>query len=86
MKSMVKVIVRKKGFFAIDFNSDSLGYKWVKISFRKRGRLGKLLKIKAERIIKVPKGFRVISINNNKPKIGSVTINYEKIRGRKKQN
>jgi len=76
---MPKKIFNKRGYFAIDFDSDSLGYKWVKITFAKRGRLGKLLKIRSQRIVRNLKGMKVIRIENNKPKVSSVTITYKKI-------
>ena len=75
---MKKVIVSPKGYTPIDFDSDALGEKKVKIVFRKRGKFGKLLSMKKTREINVPKGMRVVSIHNHTPKVQSVTIKYEK--------
>lgn len=75
---MKKVIAPKKGFFVRDFNSDSLGVKYVDLFYAKRGRLGKLLKITAKKRILVPRGMRVIRMENNKPKLAAVTITFTK--------
>ena len=72
-----------KGHFARDFHTDSLGKRWVLVIFMKRSKIGRLLKLRKKKKIRVPKGFRVIRMENHKPKIGSVTITYEAIRGRK---
>ena len=69
---------RKKGFFVRDFGSDSLGEKFVNIKYGKRGRLGKLLKITLGKRINLPRGVRITKIENNKPVVGAVKINYIK--------
>ena len=77
---MKRVIVAPRGYTPIDFHTDPLGQVKVKIIFRKRGKLGKLLGIKKTRDVNVPKGMRVTSINNHTPKVQSVTIKYEKVK------
>ena len=77
---MKKVIVSPKGFTPINFFSDSLGHKWTKIIFVKRGKLGKLLKIRKTRIVINPRDTRVTRIENHKPRVQSVTITYAKRR------
>ena len=75
---MKKVVAPKKGFFVRDFVSDSLGVKYIDLLYTKRGKLGRLLKVRAKKRISVPKGMRVISMENNKPRLGAVTITYKK--------
>ena len=72
------IIKPKKGYSAWNFNTDSLAEKWVEIIYKKRSRLGKILKTVKKKRISLPKGVRLISINNHKPKVGYVTINYKK--------
>ena len=76
---MVKTTIRKRGYFIIDFDSDPAARKWVKVTFARRGKLGKLLRKRTQRIIKNPRGTKVIRVENNKPRIGEATITYAKI-------
>ena len=75
----MKFVFRKiKGFSPIDFKTDSLGYKFVEVTYGKRSKLGKLLKVKRTRKWMLPKGMRVRKIENHTPKIGEVTVTYTK--------
>lgn len=77
MQVMKKVIPKKAGYLIRDFDSDDLGYKFVKIKYVRRGMVGKILK-KYVRKITVPKGMRVIKMENNKPSVGQLTITFKK--------
>lgn len=48
------------------------------LKFRARSKLGKLFKKQKTIIKKIPDGMRVTRIENNKPKIGNITISYAK--------
>ena len=80
-----RIIKSPKGKFVRDFTTDPLGQKHVDITFRRRGKLGKILKGETTKRIRVPKGNRIISIINNNPKVGSVKINFIKLKQKKKK-
>jgi hypothetical protein len=73
-----KIVKNPKGKFASNFNSDPLGEKYVDITYKRRGKLGKILTGSTKKRIKIPKGMRVTSINNNNPRVGSVRIKLKK--------
>ena len=76
---MKKVIAPKRGFFVKDLNMDHSGVgKYAIILYAKRGRFGNILSKRFKRKVLTPKGFQIASIENNKPKVGAVTIIYKK--------
>lgn len=83
----IKIIRNPKGKFARSFDTDPLARRYVDITYRQRGRLGKLLKFQTTKRVKLPKGIHITEIENNSPKVGSVKITFKKIpkRFRKKR-
>lgn len=73
-----KIIKNPRGMFAKNFMSDPLGRNFVEITYAARNRLGKLLRIKRTRRIKLPRGVKIMRIENNAPKVGFVTITFVK--------
>lgn len=73
-----KIVRNPKGKFAKSFDSDPLGTKYVDIVYGKRSKLGRLLKTTTKKRVKIPKGKRVTSIENNNPRVGSVKITLVK--------
>ena len=76
---VIKIVKNPKGKFARRFDTDPLAKRYVDITYRRRGRLGKLLPSKTTKRIKLPKGIHITSIENNSPRVGSVKITYKKI-------
>ncbi len=79
---VTKIVKSPKGKFASNFNTDFLGRKFVDITFRRRGRLGKLFKSKNIKRIRIPKGMEIVSIHNHSPRVRSIRIVTRKIKGR----
>lgn len=52
--------------------------KLIKLLFRKRSVLGKLIKARRIMTSSMPRGMRLMAVDNNKPKIGKVTLTFIK--------
>lgn len=77
MAKRIKIINSPKGFDLIDIaGTQFLDDKVIKFIYRKRSKLGKLLKIKKIKKINKPKGFRVGSVNNHTPSLNKVKITF----------
>jgi hypothetical protein len=77
-KELRRVVKNPKGFSAINFETDPLGTRYVKIFYRAKGRFAKILKRRKEKIIRLTKNSKVLSIHNHTPDLNSVTIKYKK--------
>ena len=77
---MGKIIVKpQQGKVVINFESTPLGDKYVDIIYRSRKRFfNKYLFKTTRRRVKLPEGVYYSLIQNNKPTVGAVTINYRK--------
>ena len=73
----VKIVPKIPGWFAKSFNTNNLATDYVDIVYSKRSRLGKLLKVKKTKRINLPKGTKILKIENNYPKVGNVAIKYK---------
>ena len=72
-----KIVARKIGFYPFAFKSTPLMTDYVDITYRSRGRLGKLLKVKAKKRVRLPKGAKIQLIENHRPNVGQVYIRYK---------
>ena len=78
---MGKIIIKNpKGKVVKNFEGNPSGRKFVTITYSRRGRLGKFLKLESTKKVKLPPNTTWTSIANNSPKVGSVTINYKKVK------
>jgi len=76
---MVKRVIRRiKGKRVLSFDSDALGRKFVIVYYGSKSRLGRLFRRTTTRTIRIPKGNKISRIENNKPRIGDVTVTYNK--------
>lgn len=73
----IKIIKNPKGTIAKDFKTNPTGTNFVEIIYGKVNKFSRFLPFKSKKIIKLPKGSKIISIENNKPKIRQVTITYD---------
>ena len=73
-----KIVKNPKGTVVRSFQSDSVGRKYVDITYGRRGRLGKFLSVKKTKRVKLPRNSKISLIENNSPKPGFVRINFRK--------
>ena len=81
-KSIIKKIIIRKptGYNTLFDTKYELGNTEIRLFFKKRSRLGKILKLKKEVKVKVPIGFSPSLIENNRPSIRNVFIVLKKRR------
>jgi hypothetical protein len=72
------IVTKPKGHTFLNSNSN-FNKRTITLEFKKRGVLGKLLKTKKTKVIKFPKGFSIKLLENNRPNIRKVFLEFEKL-------